>query len=285
MNSVSAHADREVKPLNRSRGLLLVGRLFLGRLAVVVLVFSVAVWVLTSSIREISSPEPTIAAIELSLESLIGVESLLLAQENTIRERAMQVEPSHIIYLEGWPFSIGLPASVILDSNVQEWAQFLSAEAAQSIYVSGPGVILSETATSQDSWFTVSGFFLRVWSLWNMDTYEITSTFASVSFLISAVLFPLFAIAGVGMGRFFTSGLIILISGFPTIIIFGLGLICWYIVAPTGVGFPETMRELSYVPLWQGFCNGLLMSCAGLAWLLFLYFFRWSNNRFQARLH
>ena len=285
MNSVSAHADREIKPIDRTRGLLLVIRLFLGRLTVIVLAFSVAIWVLSSSIQEISSPEPTVAAIELSLESLIGVESLLLAQENSIRERAMRVEPSHIIHLDGWPFLIGLPASVVLESNVQEWAQLLSAEAAQSIYVSGPEVILSEKATSQDSWFTVSGFFLRVWSFWNMDTYEVASIFARVSFLVSAILFPLFAIAGVGAGRFFTCGLIILISGFPTMIVFGAGLVCWYIVAPNGSGFSAMMRDLSYAPLWQGFSSGLLMSCAGLAWLLFLYIFRWSSDRFQLRSH
>ena len=285
MNSVSARADWEGKPLEPTRGLLLAIRLFLGRLAAIVLVFSVATWVLSSSIQEISSPEPTVAAIELSLESLIGVESLLSAQENTVRERAMQVEPSHIIHFDGWPFSIGLTASVVLESNVQEWAQLLRAEAAQSIYVSGPDVILSEEATSQHTWFTVSGFFLQIWSLWNIDTYEVASTFARVSFLVSAILFPLFAIAGVGSRRFFTSGLIILISGFPTIIVFGLGLFCWYIFAPSGSGFSEMMRELSYAPLWQGFSNGLLMSCTGIVWLMFLYIFRWLSDRFQSRSH
>jgi len=279
MNSVSAKRDREIKPLARSKGLLLAIRVFLCRLVAIALTFSVAIWVLSSSVQEISSAEPTIAAIETSLESLIGIESLLLAQENIIREQSTHVEPSHIIYPEGWPFPIGLPASVVLDSNVQAWAHLLSREAAQLIYENGPNVVLSESATSQDSWFTVSGFFLRVWSVWNFKTHETASTFSKVSFIVSVVFFPLLAIAGVGIGRFFTSGLIILISGFPTIAVFGCGVICWYIIAPTGIGFPGTMRELGYVALWQGFYNGLLMSCVGLTWLSFLYLFRWLSSR------
>jgi hypothetical protein len=285
MNSLSANPDREIKPLVGNKGLILAIRVFFSRLAALTLTFAFAIWVLSSSVQAISSSEPTIAAIEVSLDSLIGIESLLLAQENMIRERSLLKEPSHIIYPESWPFLVGLPASMILDSKVEDWADFLSHEAAKSIYENGPGVILSEGTTSQESWFTVSGVFLRVWSVWSLSTHETASGFADVSFIVSAVLFPLIIIAGVGRERFFASGLIILIAGIPTIVIFGLGMICWYIVAPTGIGFPGTMRDLGHIALWQGFRNGLLMSCAGLVWLSFLYLFRWYNGRFLIRLH
>ncbi|MEE2875378.1 MAG: hypothetical protein VYD09_02470 [Chloroflexota bacterium] len=285
MNSLSASPDREIKPLAGNKGLILAIRVFFSRLGALILAFAFAVWVLSSSVQTISSSEPTIAAIEVSLDSLIGVESLLLAQENTIRERSLLEEPPHIIYPESWPFLVGLPASMVPDSKAEDWAEFLSREAAKSIYENGPSVVLSEGATSRESWFTVSGVFLRVWSVWNLSTHETASGFADASFIVSAVLFPLIVVAGVGRERFFTSGLIILIAGIPTIVVFGLAMICWYIVAPAGIGFPGTMRDLGHIALWQGFRNGLLISSTGLVWLSFLYLFRWYKGRFRTRLH
>ncbi len=244
---------------------------YISKIALLCFTIAFGIAVTTVTLERITSEQPTLTAIEYTLESLIGIESMLEMQMEDLRELVGESNDTSYIIPTGWPFTNGLPATTIRDDSVSDWAQILRTEAAQRIYLDGPETVIANPSSVRSSWFSDSGNFLQVWKLWGNSTHIWLSKVNSIVLPITVAMFVL-SLASTNLSfRLKSIAAAAFIASMPSLIGFGLLAFIWRQLGPSGSPFADSLQEVVSAALWVGLLNSLIVGATAFLFGTILY--------------
>jgi hypothetical protein len=220
-----------------------------------------AAWLILYSTAQATGETVALPAIERTVDSLTGLEGLLVLQEDAIR--AITEEP---VVVPGFEITgATLAQSEVASGSPAEWHALLLERASRSIYTSGTNVMAPSGEQSDGGAFSTSGGAMLLMNTLSESNHS----------LAVAVLVPLAGAAGIALlallalgspfGRFQTTGFGLLMGATPAIIVgvLGIGLIAF--IGTDGSALAEETHDIASEVVRIPLRNGLTVLVAGLA--------------------